>query len=152
MVRGVASTRTTVLSSAALGFVLAGAAVVGLAPRPAPVPALASDASTEAPPPPASTIDDPGFTVWAVDTDGATVRWDPCTPIEVVLETTGAPPDAAADLARAIATIRDASGLDIVFAGTTDERPSATRPPFQPDRYGRRWAPVLVAWVAPGEE
>lgn len=152
MVRRVASTTSTVLTSAAVGFLLAGVALAGLVPRTALSPSSAADASSDATPPPASTTPiTAGFTVWAVDADGTTVRWDPCTPIAVVLDPTGAPPGAEDDLARALTTIRMASGLDITLVGTTDERPSATRAPYQPDRYGDRWAPVLIAWAAPGE-
>ena len=39
------------------------------------------------------------------------------------------------------------TGLDLRFDGTTDEPPSEERERRQPDRYGDRWAPVLVAWA-----
>jgi hypothetical protein len=38
------------------------------------------------------------------------------------------------------------TGLRFVYDGGTDESPSSEREPYQPDRYGDRWAPVLVAW------
>lgn len=94
---------------------------------------------------------DPGFAVWAVNDDGQPVRWDPCRPIEVVLSLDGAPASARADLDGALERLIEASGLDLVRTGTTDERPTAARPPYQPERYGERWAPILVAWAAPGE-
>lgn len=89
------------------------------------------------------------FTVWERNDDGTAVRWDPCEPIEVVLSTEGAPPAAQADLTRAVALIAEASGLSMRYAGTSVERPVASRLPFQPERYGDRWAPVLVAWDEP---
>ena len=93
---------------------------------------------------------DPGFTVWAQNDDGTPVRWDPCTPIEVVMSAEGAPVGAVADLERALEIVAEASGLRFSLLGETAERPSAARRPFQPDRYGNRWAPVLVAWSLPG--
>lgn len=44
-----------------------------------------------------------------------------------------------------------ATGLRFVFDGTTTEAPSTDRRAYQPDRYGDRWAPVLVAWATPDE-
>jgi hypothetical protein len=38
------------------------------------------------------------------------------------------------------------TGLVFVYDGPTDEAPTPERAVFQPDRYGNRWAPVLVAW------
>ncbi|MFP4234901.1 MAG: hypothetical protein ACLFUG_08235 [Nitriliruptoraceae bacterium] len=99
----------------------------------------------------AATGEEAGFTVWATNDDGLPVRWDPCQPIEVVLAPRGAPPSAAADLDEALRRIEDASGLPLVGTGTTDERPRGDRSPYQPPRYGERWAPILVAWAAPGE-
>lgn len=94
---------------------------------------------------------DAGFSVWAVNDDGLPIRWDPCRPIEVVLSTVGAPTSADRDLDEALARLSAASGLELVRTGTTNERPSAARPPYQPERYRQRWAPILVAWAAPGE-
>lgn len=34
----------------------------------------------------------------------------------------------------------------------TTEQPAADREPFQPDRYGDRWAPVLISWVTGAED
>ena len=42
------------------------------------------------------------------------------------------------------------SGLRFVDEGDTDELPSQARAPYQPDRYGERWAPLLIGWVPPG--
>ena len=92
-----------------------------------------------------------GFTVWERNADGTPVRFDPCSPIEVVLNLDGAPVGARADLEEAMARIAAASGLDLALAGTTDEPPSDPRLPYQPERYGQRWAPVLVTWAQPGE-
>ena len=77
----------------------------------------------------------------------AAARWDPCRPIRYVVS--GAEPFAGADamLTQALAEAGAASGLEFVNAGTTTEQASPDRSPYQPDRYGRSWAPVLVAWT-----
>jgi hypothetical protein len=92
-----------------------------------------------------------GFDVWARNDDGLPVRWDPCSPIDLLVATDGAPPGALSDLRRSVEELREHTGLALRVAGTNDERPRADRSPFQPDRYGRRWAPVLVAWSPPHE-
>jgi hypothetical protein len=53
------------------------------------------------------------------------------------------------DLAEALRRISAASGLTFVDEGDTDELPRQDRPAYQPERYGQRWAPLLVAWVPP---
>jgi hypothetical protein len=94
---------------------------------------------------------DDGYTVWSRNDDGLPVRWDPCSPIELVVDPDGAPDGFLEDLELATRRIAAATGLELEVVGTTDERPSASRPPYQPDRYGERWAPVLVAWTTPDD-
>ncbi len=93
--------------------------------------------------------EDAPYTVWERNTDGTAVRWDPCTPIEVVWSATDAPPTARADITAALDRVAEASGLTLRLTGRTAERPSGTRLPYQPERYGQRWAPVLIAWADP---
>jgi hypothetical protein len=38
-------------------------------------------------------------------------------------------------------------GLPFVYGGATSEGFSRQRPAYQPNNYGDRWAPVLIAWV-----
>jgi len=64
---------------------------------------------------------------------------------------TNAPPTATADLAGAIERVEAATGMTFVSDGTTTEIPSQSRPNEEPDRYGRRWAPLLIAWVHTGQ-
>ncbi|WP_457001082.1 matrixin family metalloprotease [Geodermatophilus sp. SYSU D00814] len=86
----------------------------------------------------------------AVQDDGVTpVTYDPCRPLHHVLAPAGAPEGAEALVAEAVARVSAASGLRFVDDGTTDETWSDQRPAYQPDRYGDRWAPVLVSWAAP---
>jgi hypothetical protein len=82
---------------------------------------------------------------------GEPVAYDPCRPIHVVVNERAAPPGSGAILADALAEITRTTGLRFVVDGGTDELPDFSREPFQPDRYGDRWAPVLVAWSDPAE-
>lgn len=75
------------------------------------------------------------------------VTWSPCRPIHVVLNPDGAPADVEDQLVASLGAVSAATGLELVYDGTTDEPASAAREPFQPERYGDRWAPVLVAFV-----
>jgi hypothetical protein len=78
------------------------------------------------------------------------VAWDPCRPIPVVVSSATAPRDADELLDQALGVVAEATGLRFEVEGPTDERPTSDdRPLVQTDRYGDRWAPVLVAWTDP---
>jgi hypothetical protein len=79
------------------------------------------------------------------------VAYDPCRPVHYVVRPDGAPADADALLAEALARVSHATGLTFVADGPTAEAPSPQRPVFQPDVYGDRWAPVLIAWATEQE-
>lgn len=79
------------------------------------------------------------------------VAYDPCRPIHVVVNARAAPAKAAAILDEALDAVHAATGLVFVTDGPTDEAPDPNRRPYQPDRYAKRWAPVLVAWSDPLE-
>lgn len=84
--------------------------------------------------------------------DGRTpVAYDPCRPIHYVIRARGEPAGSDQIITDAIVRVSHATGLRFVFDGTTSETPSRPRPPYQPDRYGDRWAPVLISWVTPNE-
>jgi hypothetical protein len=85
-----------------------------------------------------------------VDEDGDPARWDPCTPIRYVVQAGWIPAAGRQDLAEALRRLSAVSGLQFVDEGDTDEMPSRDRSPYQPERYGKRWAPLLIGWV-PGE-
>lgn len=85
------------------------------------------------------------------DPEQEMVAFDPCRPVHYVVRPDGAPPDGPQLIAEAVAEISAATGLRFVDDGTTDENPDAEREPYQPERYGRQWAPVLVAWSDPAE-
>jgi hypothetical protein len=122
----------------------AGAAVaVLLAVRDAPTSTVAAPVGAS----------DEGYAVWARNADGLPVRWDPCRPVRIVVSATGAPstypgPALVADVEAAVATLRDATGLDLRVEGTTPEVPDADRSTLAED--GRSWAPVLIGWREAG--
>lgn len=93
-----------------------------------------------------------GYRLWAERTDGDPVRWNPCQPIDWVLNPDGAPDGAAELVGDALVRIEGATGLEFRYLGTTDERPRHQRPTMDVDRYGRDWAPVLVAWAPPSDQ
>ena len=83
----------------------------------------------------------------AFQADGVTpVAYDPCRPIHYVLRPEGAPAGGEEVVRAAIARMSEVTGLEFIGDGTTDETSTRDRPIYQPDRYGDRWAPVLIAW------
>ena len=95
---------------------------------------------------------DPSFT-FSMTQPGSfePVAFDPCRPIDYVIRTAGAPADAQALVELALHRVSEASGLMFRNVGSTDEAPSDDRLNYQPDRYGDRWAPVLISWSTPAE-
>jgi hypothetical protein len=81
----------------------------------------------------------------------AAVAYDPCRPVRYVVRTAHSPRQASRLIADAMATLSSATGLRFVAAGRTDEIPTGDRAPFQPSRYGDRWAPVLIGWATAQE-
>lgn len=74
------------------------------------------------------------------------VTWSPCRPLHYVVNVEGAPPGFADEVVMAMGRLASATGLRVVSDGLTTEMPTAERTAFQPDRYGDRWAPVLLAF------
>lgn len=98
----------------------------------------------------AVSTDAPASAGWGptwVDERGRPARWDPCRAIPYVVQAGWAPDSGRADLAEALARLSRVSGLRFAGEGDTDELPSSGRPSVQPERYGERWAPLLIAWV-----
>lgn len=94
---------------------------------------------------------DGGYAFLAGHPDGTPVAWDPCRPIHVVVRPYGEPPGGRSLLLSVLGELSAASGLRFVDDGSTSEVPTENRSPYQKDRYGDRWAPVLVAWSSPAE-
>lgn len=80
-------------------------------------------------------------------TGGDPVRFDPCRPLHYVTRSAGPGTEDMALVHEAVAAVSAASGMVFVHDGETTEAPSKGRAPFQPDRYGDRWAPILIAWT-----
>lgn len=81
----------------------------------------------------------------------APVTYDPCRPIHYAVNHSGQPNDADDLVTDAIDRISEITGLQFVADEITDEAVVPDRQPFQPDRYGDRWAPVLIAWATPDD-
>lgn len=79
------------------------------------------------------------------------VAWDPCRPVRYVVNPNGAPPGGDALIAEAVERTSAATGLVFEYEGETDEFWTEDREAFQPDRYGDRWAPLLIAWDTAAE-
>lgn len=98
-------------------------------------------------PPPESALDEGPHTFSAMQPDGSgPVTYSPCRPIHYVVRPDGAPPQADLLVRTAVERVSAATGLQFVADGATDEGPDPDRAAYQPDRYGRRWAPVLFTW------
>jgi hypothetical protein len=138
----------TVLSAADAG--VPGLRDLGVTRRPGAFPALPPDLATR---PLGSPVAAPsgagGYRVLERQDDGSRrpVRWDPCRPIHYVVRPDGAPPGGEQAIAAAADLVGRLTGLRLVAEGGTDERPAADRRTVQRERYGNRWAPVLVAWT-----
>lgn len=125
-----------------------GAAAAG---RNAPPPGVEESAVPLGTPPLGAPTTGP-FTFLQTQADRVTpVTYDPCRPIHYVVRPEGGPADADTLLATGLQRISEATGLQFVADGTTTEAPTEHRDVYQPQRYGHRWAPVLVAWSTPAE-
>ena len=102
-------------------------------------------------PPPAPAAGGPHVFV-TFQADGVTpVAYDPCRAVHYVLRPDSAPPGGEDVVRAAIARLGQATGLVFVDDGYTDEPLTSDRELFQPDRYGDRWAPVLIGWQTEAE-
>lgn len=93
----------------------------------------------------------PDYSFFEVKADGCSpVRWNPCEPVHYVINPLEAPPTAVADVREAFTRLSRATGMTYVYDGETNEEASAGARrggrAYQPERYGERWAPILVHW------
>ncbi|GAB3358925.1 matrixin family metalloprotease [Modestobacter lapidis] len=118
---------------------------------PYPTPGIGASAEplgTPLPAPPAGGVH--GFV--ALQEDGVTpVGYDPCRPVHYVVRPDNAPVGGEQVVRDAVARISEVTGLQFVYDGPTDEASSDARALYQPDRYGDRWAPVLISWQTEDE-
>jgi hypothetical protein len=108
------------------------------------------DEGNRAAAPAAAPAGEPQF-AFMFDDEGKPVGFEPCKPVPYVTDLSKAPPGAEELLDEALARISEVSGLEFVDEGATDEAPSNDRPERQ-DRYGDRYAPVLVTWLTEEED
>lgn len=123
----------------------------GLAPfgqRQEPVPGLEeADAPLGTPAPlnrPSSS-----YKFLAVKEDGTPLAYSPCRPIHYVINSDLAPPSWQPLVEEAVRQAGEATGLKFIYDGPSSEVPSPNRSGYQAERYGDRWAPVLIAWSTP---
>lgn len=89
-----------------------------------------------------------GFAFTFVDVEtGEPVRYNACQPLHYVVNPALAPPNGVSDIRTAFEMTALASGMKFVYDGPTDEVTTPDRPAYQPDRYGDRWAPILISWT-----
>lgn len=83
--------------------------------------------------------------------DARPVAYDPCRPITVVVNERTMPTPATGVVDEAINAVSAITGFRFTMEGSTNEAPGEQRNAYQPDRYGERWAPVLISWTDPAE-
>jgi hypothetical protein len=83
--------------------------------------------------------------------DSQPARYDPCRPIHYVVRDKNTPYGGDEAISAAVAEVSKATGLQFIDDGKTTEPPNWNRSLYQPNRYGDRWAPVLIAWTDPTE-
>lgn len=77
--------------------------------------------------------------------DGAPVAPDPCRPFHYAINPAGMPQGTEVLVREATAFVSEYTGLAFVEDPFTDETVDELREPVQSERYGDRWAPLLVA-------
>ena len=159
--------RALLVLAVVLGLAFAVAELVGPAQRAVPRPAPSVDAGTppstgplaERPTPPADASRSPlgvpaaapaeggPYRFARLQADGVTpVAYDSCRAVHYVTRPDHLPPGGEELVRSALGRLTEVTGLQFVDDGTTDEPTTRDREPFQPARYGDRWAPVLIAW------
>ena len=86
------------------------------------------------------------------DTKAHFAAYDPCRPIHYVTRPDHAPPGGRKLITEAVAAASKASGLVFIDDGDTTEGYTAHRNWYQPERYGKVWAPVLLVWATLAEQ
>jgi len=94
-------------------------------------------------------VENPSYKFLATNPDGTPVGYSPCRPVHYVVNAELAPAGSEGLLEDAVAKISAATGLKFINDGATKEKPTAKREAYQPNLYGKRWAPLLVSWTTP---
>lgn len=135
--------------TASVAYIDASAGSVTGSPRP-PAGVGSADEPLGTPPPLARESSAYAYMATQEGTDEP-VAYDPCRQIHVVVNGRTAFLGADEMVQGALVAASTATGLQIVYDGLTDEGPTTNRAPYQPDRYGESWAPVLISWTDPAE-
>lgn len=136
----------------------AAAAVAVLAPRKvptsptSPAPGFLERSHPLGAPAPMASPASSAFKFMETNPDNSPVTYDPCRPIHYVTNGAKQPENGPQLVKDAVAAVSRATGLVFIDDGATTEPGGFTRKAFQPERYGDRWAPALIAWVAPSEQ
>ncbi len=115
--------------------------------RPTDWPSMDKSASSTplgTPPPVPSELG--SFEFMSTHDDGTPITWDPCRPIHYVVNPEGQPAEGDRLIQEAVERAAAATGLHFIDDGASDETWTDQREPFQPERYGDRWAPILIVW------
>ena len=128
--------------------VIAGPAQAATAPPPGQGESQARLGPVPVPPKPPSA----SFRFLATQTNKVTpVTWSPCRPIHYVVRPDHQLANGPQLIRAAIAAVSAATGLRFLDDGPTTEAPDFQRDAYQPQRYGDRWAPVLITWATTQE-
>lgn len=103
-------------------------------------PANVGDGSDHA----SDAVPGPGYSFENVNRSGTPMRWNPCEPIHYKTNLGAAPSTAASDLAQALQTVRNATGINFVDDGPTTIVPTRS---WQREATRRR-SPVVIAWAS----
>ncbi len=95
---------------------------------------------------PAVAVTTTGEYAFLFDDEDGPVRYDPCRPVDWVISPAGMPPGVESLVFDSVDRVSSATGLAFRFDGFTDETAAFDRPLFQ-DRYGARFAPVVVGFA-----
>ena len=81
--------------------------------------------------------------------NGGPVRYNPCIDVHFAVNPAKAPAGAVDEIQAAFTRLGDATGIHFVYDGPTTEKhgPFGERKALQLDRYGNRWAPILISWA-----
>jgi hypothetical protein len=81
------------------------------------------------------------------------LRFNPCEPIHYIVNPENAPAGGLDDVRQAFRIISEVGGYTFVDDGVTDtDRFDFNRLPYDPARYGERWAPIVVSWSRLGSQ
>jgi len=127
-------------------------ALAALAPPQPPITAYGPESAQPLGKPAPLTVPSSEYAFMQKAPDGTPVAYDPCRPIHYVTRAANAPAEGAQLIKEAISAVSLATGLVFIDDGATTEAPAARHVSFQPDRYGARPAPVLIAWETQAEE